>query len=125
VRSIAAMNPLLHRLPAAALLASGVAGVLIPHDFLDNIELDARSPRGIAEARAGLGGTYAGLGAVGVLAGTRSADAAIAATWLGAGVVRAGAWQRERFEAHWTYWAYLAGEFTLGGLALRSALRRR
>jgi len=90
------MNPLLARLPAAALLASGVAGVLIPKDFIDNIELDARSPRGLAEARAGLGGTYLGLGAVGVLAGTRSVDAAIGATWLGAGVVRAGAWQRER-----------------------------
>ena len=119
------MNLLLSRLPAAALLASGVAGVVIPQDFLDNIELDARSPRGIAEARAGLGGTYAGLGAVGVLAGTRSADAAVAATWLGAGVVRAGAWQQGRFQTHWTYWAYLAGEFTLGGLALRSAVRRR
>ena len=119
------MNPLLSRLPAAALFASGVAGVMIPRNFLDNVELDARSPRGLAEARAGLGGTYAGLGAVAALAATRSTDAAIAATWLGAGAVRAGAWQRERFPAHWTYWAYLAGEVTLGGLALRSALRRR
>jgi hypothetical protein len=99
--------------------------VLIPGDFIENIELDARSPRGLAEARAGLGGTYAGLGLVGSVAGTRSVDAAIGATWLGAGVVRAGAWQRERFTAHWTYWVYLAGECALGGLALRSALRPR
>jgi len=119
------MNALLARVPAAALLASGVAGVVIPREFIANIELEATSPRGLAEVRAGLGGTYAGLGAVAMIAGTRSADAAIAATWLGAGVVRAGAWQRERFPTHWTYWAYLAGEVALGGLALSSALRRR
>ena len=118
------MKALLRRLPAAALFASGLAGVVIPDRFLDNIELDARGPRGLAEARAGLGGTYAGLGAVCLLAGTRSADAAVAATWLGAGVVRAGAWQQQRFRAHWTYWAYLAGEVTLGGVALGGALRR-
>jgi len=119
------MNPLLARLPAAALCASGLAGVVLARDVIANLEMDATSPRGLAEARAGLGGTYAGLGAVAMLAGTRSTDAAIGATWLGAGVVRAGAWQRERFPAHWTYWAYLAGELTLGGLALSSALRRR
>jgi hypothetical protein len=118
------MHHVLRRLPAAALFASGLAGVLIPADFIDNIELDARSPRGLAEARAGLGGTYAGLGAVGVVAGTRSVDVAIGATWLGAGVVRAGAWQRERFPAHWTYWSYLGGEFVLGGLAVSSAIGR-
>src|SRR5437764_9042983 len=84
------MNALLGRLPAAALFASGVAGVVIPREFIANIELGATSPRGLAEARPGLGGTYAGLGAVGLIAATRSTDAAIAATWLGAGVVRAG-----------------------------------
>lgn len=54
--------------------------MVIPRDFLDSIELDARSPRGRVAVRAIHG----------------SLDVL----------------------------AYLAGEFALGGLALRSALRR-
>jgi hypothetical protein len=109
--------------PSAALFASGLAGVLIPERVVAELELDPRSPRGIAEARVGLGGTYAGLGAVGLLARTRSVDAAIGATWLGAAITRVLAIRLDPHRRRWTFWAYLLGEFGLGSMAMASALR--
>jgi hypothetical protein len=112
-------------IPSAALLASGVAGVLIPERVIAELELDPRSPRGVAEARVGLGGTYAGLGTVGLLARTRSVDAAVGATWLGAAFTRLLAIRLDPHRRRWTFWAYLAGEFGLAAMALASAARTR
>ena len=43
-------------------MASGRAGVLMPGRVAVTLELPAGTERGIAETRAGLGGTHAGLG---------------------------------------------------------------
>ena len=112
-------------IPSAALFVSGVAGVWIPERVVAELELDPRSPRGVAEARVGLGGTYAGLGAVGLIARTRSVDAAIGATWLGAAITRALSIRLDPHRQRWTFWAYLLGEVGLGGLALASAARSK
>jgi hypothetical protein len=111
-------------IPSAALLASGIAGVWIPERVVAELELDPRSPRGVAEARVGLGGTYAGLGAVGLLARTRSVDAAIGATWLGAALTRVLSIRLDPHPRRWTFWAYLLGELGLGGMALTAAAAR-
>ena len=53
----------LGRVSSAALMLSGISGVLTPRRVASALELSALSPRGVAETRAGLGGTYAALGA--------------------------------------------------------------
>ena len=108
----------LGRLSSAALFASGVAGIVTPEKFLAALDLTATSPRGIAESRIGLGGTYAGLGAWALLSGKPAAHRAVGATWLGAGLVRLGTLRADRPKADWTFWAYLAGEIGLGAAGL-------
>ena len=109
------------RISSAALLASGIAGIVTPTKFSAALDLPAISSRGTAETRAGLGGTYAGLGGWAFLRGDAAADRAIGVTWLGAGLVRIAALAIDRPDTDWTYWAYLAGELTLGTLSLASA----
>ena len=114
----------LGRVSSAALMLSGIAGVVIPDRVADNLGLSAVSPRGVAETRAGLGGTYAALGAWGLTSRHREAQAAVGVTWLGAAAARVLALVLDKPETDATYWAYLAAEVGLGALALRAAAKR-
>lgn len=111
-------------LSSAALFASGVAGVVIPEKVTAALELPPTSQRGLTEARAGLGGTYAALGAYALLSGSAGAQRAIGATWLGAGVVRLAGLKTDKPRTDSAYWAYLAAELGLGTAALLAASRR-
>lgn len=114
----------LGHLSSAALFASGVAGVAIPERVTAALDLPPTSQRGLSEARAGLGGTYAALGAYGLLSGTAGAQRAIGFTWLGAGAVRMIALKLDRPRTDGAYWAYLAAELGLGTAALLAARKR-
>ena len=108
----------------AALVASGLAGVVMPKRVAAALELPAMTTRGVAETRAGLGGTYAALGGW-ALVSHRTAQAAVGVVWPGA----AGATDRlARFDRPRTdpvLWAYLAAEIGLGAAALIGARRAR
>jgi hypothetical protein len=106
---------------AAALGASGLAGVLMPDDVGGALELRPTTPRGRAEIRAGLGGTFAVLGAWALADRSPAASRAVAATWLGAGVVRLWSLAADRPRTDAAFWSYLAVELGLGSLALRDA----
>ncbi|MFL6023483.1 MAG: hypothetical protein ACJ72O_09115 [Marmoricola sp.] len=112
-------------LASAALMLSGAAGIAIPERFVEALDLTPGSGRGITETRAGLGGTYAALGAYALLSPTAGAQRAIAATWLGAGVVRLAAMQKDRPRTDAVYWGSLAMELGLGAAALLAARKRR
>jgi hypothetical protein len=112
------------RVSSAALFASGVAGIVTPVKFLAALDLSATSPRGIAETRLGLGGTYAGLGGWALLSGKPAAHRAVAATWLGAGLVRLATLRVDRPNTDWTFWAYLVGELGLGASGLLGSRQR-
>ncbi len=103
---------------SVALMASGLAAVLMPERVVAALDLNATSARGRAETRAGLGGTYTALGAYALLSRSSGARRAVGATWLGAAVARAGALKADRPDTDWTYWAYLMAEVGLGGAAL-------
>ena len=109
------------RVSSAALLASGLAGVAIPDRFAAALGLAATSPRGRAETRAGLGGTFVALGAFGVLSSSPAARVAVGVTWLGAAAVRMIALRLDEPSTDWTYWAYLALEVGLGAAAVGGA----
>ncbi len=111
-------------LSSAALMLSGAAGVAIPARVAEALDLAPGSPRGIAETRAGLGGTYAALGAFALFSGSVGAQRAVGATWLGAGAVRLAALVADRPRTDAAYWAYLAAELGLGAAALMTAGRR-
>ncbi|MDP9118076.1 MAG: hypothetical protein M3O28_12610 [Actinomycetota bacterium] len=113
------------RLSSAALCASGVAGIAVPQDFLKALDLAATSPRGIAETRLGLGGTFAGLGGWALLSGAPAAHRAVGMTWLGAAAVRMASVKIDRPRTDWTYWAYLTGELGLGSASMIASFRRR
>ena len=66
------------RLSSAALMVSGLAGVVIPERVADELQLTVDSPRGSAEVRAGLGGTYAALGGWALVSSQPAAEAASA-----------------------------------------------
>jgi hypothetical protein len=112
-------------LASAALMLSGAAGIAVPDRIVEALDLAPGSTRGIAEVRAGLGGTYTALGAYALLSGSAGAQRAIGATWLGAGAVRLAALKLDRPRTDWTYWAYLAAELGLGTAAVLAAGKRR
>ena len=112
-------------LSSAALMLSGAAGVAIPGSVSEALDLTAGSGRGLAETRAGLGGTYAALGGFALLSGSAGAQRAVGATWLGAGAVRLAALKLDRPRTDAAYWTYLALELGLGTAALVTAGRRR
>jgi hypothetical protein len=91
----------------------------------DALDLTAGSGRGLIETRAGLGGTYAALGAHGLLSGSAGAQRAVGWTWLGAGIVRLAALKTDRPRTDAAYWTYLALELGLGTAALVTAGRRK
>ena len=97
-----------------------MAGIVTPVNFLQALDMSATSARGVAETRVGLGGTYAGLGAYALASGSRSAERAVGATWLGAGLVRLATLRVDRPRPDWTFWAYLTGELGLGAAGLLS-----
>jgi hypothetical protein len=77
----------LGRLSSAVLMLSGAAGVVVPRRVASTLELIATTGRGVAETRAGLGGTYAALGAWALVSRQPAAQMAVGVTWLG-GVAR-------------------------------------
>ena len=115
----------LGRLSSAALFLSGVVGILLPERVGAALDLPPTSVRGKAEARVGLGGTYAGLGAYALASGHPVAQRAVGATWLGAAATRAGTLRDEKVANDWTFWAYFAGEVGLGLAGLLGSVRRR
>jgi hypothetical protein len=72
----------LGRVSSAALMLSGVSGVLTPKSVASALHVSALSDRGVAETRAGLGGTYAGLGGWAFLSRDPAAQTAVGATAL-------------------------------------------
>src|SRR5437016_14553630 len=114
----------LGRVSSAALMLSGISGVLTPRRVASALELSALSPRGVAETRAGLGGTYAALGAWALVSRDPAARIAVGVTWLGAAAARLGALAVDEPETDATYWAYLAAELGLGTAAIASARRQ-
>jgi hypothetical protein len=110
---------------SAALMLSGMAGVFTPRSVASALELDPLSDRGVAETRAGLGGTYAALGGWALLSREPAAQAAVGVTWLGAAAVRLASLVVDRPRTDWTYWGYLAAEVGLGATALATATRIR
>ena len=108
----------LGRLSALAMLASGAAGVAIPHSVAEALHLPPIDARGAAEARAGLGGTYAALGAYALLSRSSVARRAVGVTWLGAAAARLAALRLDEPETDATFWAYLACEVGLGAGAM-------
>ena len=106
-------------------MLSGVAGVVSPTTVASALELPATSKRGIAEVRAGLGGTYAALGGWALVSREPAAQRAVGVTWLGAAAARLGSLVVDRPKTNWQFWAYLAAEIGLGATAVGSASRRR
>ena len=108
----------LRRLSSAALMLSGAAGVVMPERVASALQLTPASARGVAETRAGLGGTYAALGAWALASGSRTADVAVGVAWLGAAVARVASLAIDRPKTDAAFWAYLAAEVGFGTLAL-------
>jgi hypothetical protein len=106
------------RWSSAALMASGLAGVVMPSRVASTLELPAVTSRGIAEARAGLGGTYAALGGWALVSRDPTAQAAVGVIWLGAAGARLGSLLLDRPRTDGAFWAYLAVEIGLGAAAL-------
>lgn len=113
----------LGRLSSAALMLSGLAGVLTPRRVASALDLSATSDRGVAETRAGLGGTYAALGGWALLSRDPAAHAAVGVTWLGAAAVRLGSLVLDRPRTDWAFWGYLMAEVGFGATALASVTR--
>ena len=65
-------------------MLSGVSGALAPDRVASALDLSTLSDHGIAETRAGLGGTYAALGGWALVSRDPTAHAAVGVTWLGA-----------------------------------------
>ena len=108
---------------SAALMLSGLAGVVAPTTVASALDLLAASGRAIAEIRSGLGGTYAALGAWALLTQHPTAYAAVGITWLGAAAGRTASLVLDRPRTDTAFWLYLAAEVGFGLAALASARR--
>jgi hypothetical protein len=113
----------LGRVSSAALMLSGIAGVVSPRQFTSALELSPLSDRGIAETRAGMGGTYAALGGWALLSREPAAQRAVGVTWLGAAAVRLASLKLDRPRTDPAFWAYLAAEIGFGTIAIAYAKR--
>ena len=109
------------RASSAALMLSGMAGVLMPTSVASALDLTPAATRGVTETRAGLGGTYAALGGWALLSRDAAAQTAVGVTWLGAAAVRLASLVVDRPRTDFTFWAYLAAEVGFGATALVSA----
>jgi hypothetical protein len=105
-------------LSAAALFASGVAGVVTPDSVGEALALPPTSGRGRAEVRAGLGGTFAALGGWALLDRSPAASSAVGYTWLGAAAARVGSLFVDRPRTDRAFWLYLGAELSLGSAAV-------
>ena len=99
---------------SAALALSGIGMALQPRQAASALGLSINSPRGTAETRIGLGGTFAALGLIAWARGSAETYTAVGATWLGAAVTRLVSLRVDEPETDWTFWAFLAGEVGLG-----------
>ncbi|MEY2435121.1 MAG: hypothetical protein QOC92_4846 [Acidimicrobiaceae bacterium] len=108
---------------SAALMLSGLSGVLTPEKVASALDLSAGSSRGVAETRAGLGGTYAALGGWALVSHDPTAQKAVGVTWLGAAAVRLASLVVDRPRTDFAFWSYLAAEIGFGAAALASASR--
>jgi hypothetical protein len=108
---------------AAALCASGLAGVFGPESVGEALELPPTTARGKTEVRAGLGGTFAALGGWALIDRSPKADYAVGFTWLGAAVTRAASMVVDRPRKDAAFWLYLAAEVGLGTTAVLSGLK--
>src|SRR3954462_8777962 len=81
---------------SAALALSGLAIALDPRGAAAALQLTPQSARGLAETRAGIGGTFAALGGWALVRGSSDGYTAVGVTWLGAGVVRLAALRFDR-----------------------------
>lgn len=115
----------LGHLSSAALMLSGISGVVTPRKVGAALDLSAVSARGVAETRAGLGGTYAALGAWALVSRDPAAQRAVGVTWLGAAAVRVASLALDRPRTNPAFWAYLVAEVGFGTTALASAHTRR
>jgi hypothetical protein len=111
----------LGRLSSAALMLSGISGVVMPQRVGSALDLSALSARGVAETRAGLGGTYAALGAWALVSRKPAAQTAVGVTWLGAAAVRLASLAVDRPRTNAAFWGYLAAEVGFGVTAVASA----
>ena len=108
----------LGRVSSAALMLSGLAAVVAPERVVSALQLTPTSSRGIAEARAGLGGSVAALGGFALVSRRRTAHAAVGAAWLGASAVRLASLAIDRPRTDGAFWAYLAAEVGFGAVAV-------
>ncbi|MBL7497137.1 hypothetical protein I6A84_26155 [Frankia sp. CNm7] len=106
------------RLSSAALMVSGLAGVVMPVRVATALDLSATTGRGRAETRAGLGGTYAALGGWALVSRAPAARTAVGAAWLGAAATRLGSLAVDRPRTDWIFWLSLAMEVGLGTVAV-------
>ncbi|MBL7488344.1 DUF4345 family protein [Frankia sp. AgB1.9] len=111
------------RISSAALMAAGLAGVVMPVRFAAALDLPATTGRGRTETRAGLGGTYAALGGWALVSREPVARRAVGVAWLGAAAVRLGSTAVDRPRTDWVYWASLAMELGFGATALAPLTR--
>ena len=100
-------------------MLSGLAAVVMPERVGAALDLPAGSARGIAETRAGLGGTFMALGGWALVSQKPAAHTAVGVTWIGAAAVRLGSLLLDRPRTDWTFWAYLAAEVSLGAAAIK------
>jgi hypothetical protein len=112
-------------LSSFALFASGVAAVMAPERIVPALHLTTTDARGSAEIRAGMGGTFAALGAYGLLSRSAAARRAVGLTWLGAAAARLYAMGEDEPETDVTFWAFLAGEVLMGLDGVRAHQPRR
>ena len=113
----------LARVSSAALMLSGAAGVVMPKRFSAALDLTPTSTRGLAETRAGLGGTYAALGGWALVSRAPAAQTAVGVTWLGAAAVRLATLVVDQPPTDLTFWGSLAAELILGAAAVVSGAR--
>jgi hypothetical protein len=108
----------LGRVSSAALMASGLAGVVMPGSVSAALELPAQTARGTAETRAGLGGTYAALGGWALVSRNPTARTAVGVVWLGAAAARLASLRLDHPRTDAAFWTYLAVEISLGAAAV-------
>jgi hypothetical protein len=99
---------------AAGLAASGVGIALDPRRAGEMMRIPPTSARGVTEMRAGVGGTFAALGAWAMLRRSSQAYTAVGVTWLGAAAVRTLSIRLDDPEKDWSFWTFLTGETVLG-----------
>lgn len=90
----------------------------MPKRVGSTLDLSAASSRGVAETRAGLGGTYAALGGWALVSRDPMVQTAVGVTWVGAAAARLGSLLLDHPRTDWTFWAYLAAEIGFGTTAL-------